>query len=55
MFPHTTYKYKLKMEIRDLNIRSFHCGLVVTKPTRILEDGGSISGLTQWVKDPALP
>ena len=35
--------------------RSSHCGSVVISPTRIHEDVGWISGLTQWVKDPALP
>ena len=34
---------------------SFYCGSVVTSPTSIREDVGSISGLVQWVKDPSLP
>ena len=48
--------YLLQYQINFLNIMlgSSHCGAVEMNPASIHEDVGSIPGLTQWVKDPAL-
>ena len=37
------------------NLKSACCGSAVMNPTSIPEDAGLIPGLSQWVKDPALP
>ena len=47
--------YKNTLPFKIALLGSSHHGSVVTKPTRIREGMGSIPGLAQWVKDPALP
>ena len=41
--------------IQRYHFRSSHHGAVEMNPTRSHEIAGSIPGLDQWVKDPALP
>ena len=47
--------YNIRKRNKNIKFRSSCCSLAVTNPTSIHEDAGSIPGLTQWVKDPALP
>ena len=44
----------MKLAVQKFNIGSSHCGSMVTNLTSFHKDAGSILGLTQWVKDPAL-
>ena len=47
---------KLKnKQSKNFHFGEFHCGSVEVNPTSIHEDAGSIPGLTQWVRNPALP
>ena len=54
-----TLSWKKKMLanvlVKRTQIQSSRCGSVVTNLTSIHEDSGLIPGLTQWVKDLALP
>ena len=42
-------------EASKKKLLSFHCGSAVMNPTSVHEDVGLILGLSQWVKDLALP
>ena len=42
-------------QLESKNWGSSHCGSALTNPTRNHDIAGSVLGLPQWVKDPALP
>ena len=46
---------KIEKNEKKKKIRSSHCGSSVMNPTSICEDEDLIPGLSQWVKDLALP
>ena len=55
LFEFCYFRNKLGSSFKDEKPGSSYCGSAVTNPTRNHEVAGLISGLDQWVKDPALP